>query len=273
MTKAEIVAAIKEKETFLCIGLDPELDKIPSHLLKEKDPILAFNKQLIEATHDLCVAYKPNSAFYECLGLSAWETLQRTKNHIPAGIFTIIDAKRGDIGNTAKMYAQAFLENMGFDAITIAPYMGKDSITPFLENEQKWGIILGLTSNEGSMDFQKVEDREGKKLFEHVISKSAKWGTANNLMYVVGATRSEDIASIRKLIPDHFMLVPGVGAQGGSLDEVCIFGLNKEIGLLINSSRAIIYASKDHDFAQAARREALKMKEAMKPYLDRLGSI
>jgi orotidine-5'-phosphate decarboxylase len=205
---------------------------------------------LIDATHDVCVAYKPNTAFYESLGESGWMTLHETKKHIPNDNFSIADAKRGDIGNTSKMYAKAFLENMEFDAITIAPYMGKDSVEPFLSFENKWAILLALTSNEGSIDFQKTENIENLKLYEDVLIKSQKWGNENNMMYVVGATRAEDIASIRKIIPNHFLLVPGVGAQGGSLKDVCRNGLNKDIGLLINSSRGIIYASKEKDFAQ-----------------------
>ena len=270
MNRNELVKQIKSKETFLCIGLDPELEKLPPHLLKEKNPILEFNRQLIDATHDICVAYKPNTAFYESLGEEGWYTLNETVKYIPKELFTIADAKRGDIGNTSKMYAKAFFEKMNFDAITIAPYMGKDSVEPFLSFDNKWAILLALTSNSGSLDFQKIKNESNDYLYEDVLKKSKEWGTDENIMYVVGATRANDLTNIRNIIPNHFLLVPGVGAQGGSLEEVCKYGLNKDIGLLINSSRAIIYASDQKDFANIARKEALKIKEEMKIYLDKL---
>jgi orotidine-5'-phosphate decarboxylase len=269
MNKQELILTIKNKKSFLCVGLDPEIEKIPPHLLSEKNPVLEFNKQIIDATHDLCVAYKPNTAFYESMGENGWSTLHETVDYIPQDLFTIADAKRGDIGNTSKMYAKAFLENMGFDAITVAPYMGKDSITPFLSYENKWAIVLALTSNEGSIDFQKIEDSKHTKLYEQVLNTSKNWGTDGNMMYVVGATRAEDLENIRKIIPTHFLLVPGVGAQGGSLEDVCKYGMTDEIGLLINSSRGIMYASKEKDFAQQARKEAKKLQEEMKIYLDK----
>ena len=241
MTKQEIINQIKLKNSFLCIGLDADLTKIPTHLLKEKDPIFEFNKQIIDATHDLCIAYKPNLAFYEVYGSKGWESLQKTIEYIPKELFTIADAKRGDIGNTSSMYAKAFFENLKFDSVTVAPYMGADSVVPFLEFKNKWVILLALTSNKGADDFQFFEGN-GEKLFEKVLKQSKKWGNENNLMYVVGATRPEMFTEIRKLVPDSFLLVPGVGAQGGELSEVCKYGMNKDCGLLINSSRGIIYA-------------------------------
>lgn len=262
MTKQEIINQIKTKQSFLCIGLDTDLTKIPIHLLKEKDPIFEFNKQIIDATHDLCVAYKPNLAFYEVYGSKGWESLQKTIEYIPKEIFTIADAKRGDIGNTSSMYAKAFFENLHFDSVTVAPYMGADSVVPFLEFKNKWVILLALTSNKGADDFQFFEGKE-EKLFEKVLKQSKNWGNENNLMYVVGATRSEMFKEIRQLVPDNFLLVPGVGAQGGELSEVCKYGMNKDCGLLINSSRGIIYAGNDKNFAKKSREEALQLQKEM----------
>ena len=262
MIKQEIINQIKLKQSFLCVGLDTDLTKIPSHLLKEKDPIFEFNKQIIDATHDLCVAYKPNLAFYEMYGSKGWESLQKTIEYIPKELFTIADAKRGDIGNTSSMYAKAFFENLKFDSVTVAPYMGADSVVPFLEFKNKWVILLALTSNKGADDFQFFEGN-GEKLFEKVLKQSKKWGNDENLMYVVGATRPEMFTEIRKLVPDSFLLVPGVGAQGGELSEVCKYGMNKDCGLLINSSRGIIYAGSDKNFAKKSREEAIKIQKEM----------
>ncbi|RZM23073.1 MAG: orotidine-5'-phosphate decarboxylase, partial [Pedobacter sp.] len=255
---------------FLCVGLDPVLENIPKHLLKYEDPILEFNKQLIDATKDLCVAYKPNTAFYESMGWKGWKTLTETWKHIPENIFTIADAKRGDIGNTSAMYAETFFNHdkseMGFDAVTVAPYMGEDSVGPFLNYTGKWVILLALTSNSGHKDFQVLETGT-EKLYESVIKTSSKWATADQLMYVVGATRSEEFKQVRQIAPDNFLLVPGVGAQGGSLADVCRFGLNDNCGLLVNSSRGIIYAGKGEDFAERAREEALKLQQEMEQIL------
>lgn len=262
MTKAELYAQIQKKRSFLCVGLDTDLMKIPSHLLELEDPIFEFNKQIIDATKDLAVAYKPNIAFYEALGAMGWTSLEKTISYIPKEIFTIADAKRGDIGNTSGLYARAFFENMDFDSVTVAPYMGSDSVKPFLEFENKWVILLAVTSNEGGFDFQFLES-DGQPLYQHVLGTSAKWGSDENMMYVVGATRPEYLRDVRKTIPDHFLLVPGVGAQGGSLEEVCKYGMNDQCGLLINSTRGIIYASKGEDFAEAARAEALKLQQQM----------
>ncbi len=270
MNKKQLFEQIQRKKSFLCIGLDPVLDKLPKHLLKYKNPILEFNKQLIDATHDLCVAYKPNTAFYESNGVSGWDTLVKTWQHFPKDVFTIADAKRGDIGNTSSMYATAFFDEqksaMSFDSITVAPYMGKDSVSPFLEYEDKWVILLALTSNAGSQDFQ-VKQSDGQKLYEQVITTSSKWATSNQMMYVVGATKAEEFQNIRHLAPDHFLLVPGVGAQGGSLSAVCKYGLNKECGLLVNAARSIIYASNGEDFAEKAREEALVLQQEMEQIL------
>ncbi len=266
MTREELIAQIRKKKSFLCVGLDPDPDKIPKHLLKFEDPIYEFNARLIEATHDLCVAYKPNTAFYERFGSKGWITLEKTLKLIPKECFSIADAKRGDIGNTSGYYADAFFKGMDFDSVTVAPYMGKDSVTPFLKHENKWVVLLGLTSNDGAGDFQLNELSKGGKLFEDVLKKSSHWGNASNMMYVIGATRPEMFAEVRKILPDHFLLVPGVGAQGGSLAEVCKFGLNKDVGLLINSSRAIIYAGNGEDFATKARGEAEKMKREMEKF-------
>lgn len=262
MTKQEIINQIKKKQSFLCVGLDTDLTKIPTHLLKEKDPIFEFNKKIIDATQDLCVAYKPNLAFYEVYGSKGWESLQKTIEYIPKELFTIADAKRGDIGNTSSMYAKAFFENLHFDSVTVAPYMGADSVMPFLEFKNKWVILLALTSNKGADDFQFFEGAD-EKLFEKVLKQSKNWGNENNLMYVVGATRPEMFTEIRKLVPDSFLLVPGVGAQGGELSEVCKYGMNKDCGLLVNSSRGIIYAGGDKNFAKKSREEAIKIQKEM----------
>lgn len=269
MNRKELFQKISNKESFLCVGLDTDLTKIPSHLLKESDPIFEFNKQIIEQTADFAVAYKPNIAFYEALGPKGWESLQKTLEYIPKDIFTIADAKRGDIGNTSGLYAKAFFETMDFDSITVAPYMGVDSVKPFLEFEDKWVILLALTSNEGSSDFQLIPSQSGKPLFQEVLEKSSRWGTPDNMMYVVGATRGEKIAEVRKTVPEHFFLVPGVGAQGGSLEEVAKYGMNSHCGILVNSSRGIIYAGNDKDFAKVAGTEAKKLQQEMEMLLNK----
>jgi len=263
MDKQQLITQIKQKQSFLCVGLDTDIKKIPTHLLDLEDPIFEFNKHIIDATKDFCVAYKPNIAFYESRGVSGWNSLQKTLDYIPNDIFTIADAKRGDIGNTSDMYARAFFENMNFDAVTIAPYMGSDSVTPFLEFDGKWAILLALTSNKGGLDFQTFKNENGKQLFEQVLETSSKWGTAENMMYVVGATRAEQLADIRNIIPNHFLLVPGVGVQGGNLREVAKHGMNADCGLLVNSSRGIIYAGKGIDFTEKAREEAQKLQQQM----------
>lgn len=268
MTKAELIQQIRLKKSFLCVGLDPDLEKLPPHLLETEDPIFEFNKAIIDATKDLCVAYKPNTAFYECHGVKGWESLEKTINYIPNDCFIIADAKRGDIGNTSSYYAKTFFETLPCDAVTVAPYMGSDSVKPFLDFEGKWVILLALTSNQGSLDFQFTES-EGTKLYEKVLKKSQEWGTDEQLMFVVGATRAEEIAKVRALAPNNFFLVPGVGAQGGSLDEVVKYGANDECGLLVNSSRGIIYASRGEDFAIAANGEALKIQSEMELHIQR----
>lgn len=263
MTTEKLIAEIHKKKSFLCIGLDVDLNKIPTHLLAKEDPIFEFNKAIIDATHHLCVAYKPNMAFYEAYGIKGWTALQKTINYLNdkfPDIFSIADAKRGDIGNTSTMYAKAFFEDLGFDSVTVAPYMGKDSVEPFLAFENKHTILLALTSNKGAFDFQ-TKTVDGKELYKKVLETSKTWENSEKLMYVVGATKAEYLADIRKIIPNSFLLVPGVGAQGGNLEEVCKFGLNDNIGLLINSSRGIIYASKGDDFALQA---AIKAKELQK---------
>lgn len=266
MTTQELVAQIKKKQSFLCIGLDVDLNKIPKHLLEEEDPIFAFNKAIIDATHHLCVSYKPNTAFYEAYGLKGWKSLERTIAYLNENypeIYTIADAKRGDIGNTSTMYAKAFLEDLAFDSVTVAPYMGKDSVEPFLAFKDKHTIMLALTSNQGAFDFQ-TQQLEGKEeLYKTVLKTSKAWENSENLMYVVGATKAEYFAEIRKIVPNSFLLVPGVGAQGGNLQDVCKYGLNNQVGLLINSSRGIIYASNDVDFAKKAKEQALKLQEQM----------
>lgn len=268
MTRQQLAEQIKLKKSYLCVGLDSDIKKIPSHLLDNPDPVLAFNKAIIEATHDLCVAYKPNTAFYESRGSKGWQCLEQTLQLIPDNIFTIADAKRGDIGNTSALYARAFFEEMNFDSITVAPYMGSDSVKPFLEFENKWTILLALTSNEGSNDFQLQTNASGTKLYETVIRTSAAWASADKLMYVVGATQAAEIAYIRSLVPDHFLLVPGVGAQGGSLADVSRLGLNQDGGLLVNASRSILYASSGKDFAEKAREEALLLQKEMAQHLE-----
>jgi orotidine-5'-phosphate decarboxylase len=268
MTKAELIQQIRLKKSFLCVGLDPDLDKLPPHLLDTEDPIFEFNKAIIDATKDLCVAYKPNTAFYECHGVKGWQSLEKTINYIPKDCFIIADAKRGDIGNTSSYYAKTFFETLPCDAVTVAPYMGSDSVKPFLNFEGKWVILLALTSNQGSLDFQFTES-EGTKLYEKVLKKAQEWGTDEQLMFVVGATRAEEIEKVRALAPNNFFLVPGVGAQGGSLDEVVKYGANDECGLLVNSSRGIIYASRGEDFAIAANGEALKIQSEMELHIQR----
>ncbi|MBP6550580.1 MAG: orotidine-5'-phosphate decarboxylase [Flavobacterium sp.] len=269
MTTQQLIDQIQIKKSFLCVGLDVDLNKIPQHLLELEDPIFEFNKAIIDATHDLAVSYKPNTAFYEAYGIKGWQSLQKTINYINENhpeIFTIADAKRGDIGNTSSMYAKAFFEDLNFDSVTVAPYMGKDSVEPFLAFENKHTIMLALTSNEGAFDFQTL-NVDGTELYKQVLETSKNWKNSENLMYVVGATKAEYFTEIRKIVPDSFLLVPGVGAQGGSLSEVCQYGMNANVGLLINSSRAIIYASNGTDFAEKAREEALKMQEEMEGIL------
>jgi len=269
MNRQQLFEQIQQKQSYLCVGLDTDLDKIPKHLLKEEDPIFEFNKQIIDATYKYSVAYKPNIAFYEALGPKGWESLQKTLEYIPKDIFTIADAKRGDIGNTSSLYAKAFFSQMNFDSVTVAPYMGEDSVKPFLTFKNKWVILLAHTSNMGSSDFQLIESVvTGRKLYEEVILKSQQWATADQLMYVVGATQAEKMESIRALAPEHFFLVPGVGAQGGDLHMTSKYGMNKQCGLLVNSARAIIYASPEKDFAIRAGEEAKKVAEEMKGYLD-----
>lgn len=271
MTTQQLIEQIRQKKSFLCIGLDVDLTKIPPHLLEAEDPIFEFNKAIIDATHDLVVSYKPNTAFYEAYGINGWQSLQKTIEYINENhpeIFTIADAKRGDIGNTSTMYAKAFLEDLNFDSVTVAPYMGKDSVEPFLAFENKHTILLALTSNQGAFDFQTLTI-DGIPLYKHVLETSKNWKNSENLMYVVGATKAEYFTEIRKIIPDSFLLVPGVGAQGGSLSEVCKYGMNEKVGLLINSSRGIIYASNGADFAEKAREEALKMQKEMANLLER----
>lgn len=268
MIKQELFEQIQAKKSFLCVGLDTDVNKIPEFMFDEyEDPIFEFNKAIIDATADLCVSYKPNLAFYESMGLSGWDVLDRTVDYIRTKYpeqFIIADAKRGDIGNTSAMYARTFLGNMNFDAITVAPYMGEDSVTPFLTYEDKWVILLALTSNKGAFDFQFIRDAEtGERLFEKTLKTSQQWGNDENMMYVVGATKADMLTDIRQIVPDHFLLVPGVGAQGGSLEEVAKYGMNSTCGLLVNSSRQIIYASSENDFAKAARREAEKVQTEM----------
>ncbi|MGN6533212.1 MAG: orotidine-5'-phosphate decarboxylase [Ginsengibacter sp.] len=266
MNREYLISQIKEKKSFLCVGLDTDIEKIPVHLKDSSDAVFEFNKKIIDATKDLCVAYKINTAFYEALGAKGWETMQKTIDYIPATHFKIADAKRGDIGNTSDQYAKAFFETIPFDAITVAPYMGSDSVKPFLNYKDKWAIVLGLTSNDGSKDFEQLRTGENY-LFETVIKKTAEWGNKENLMFVIGATKADELASIRKIIPDHFLLIPGVGAQGGNLAEVSKYGLNKDCGLLVNASRAIIYAGKQEDFPEEARIIAQQYQIEMKEYL------
>jgi orotidine-5'-phosphate decarboxylase len=270
MNHQQLFEKIKRTRSFLCIGLDSDLSKIPPHLLSYQDPVFEFNKRIIDATHDLCVAYKPNTAFYESRGFEGWLTLEKTAEHIPDGIFKLADAKRGDIGNTSRMYAMSFFNKMSFDAVTLSPYMGSDSVLPYLQFDNKWVVLLALTSNEGAADLQYLNTDNGM-LFESVLKTAKKWGSVNNTMFVVGATKAEMLDKVRKIVPDHFLLVPGVGAQGGSLTEVAKHGLNDKCGLLVNSSRGIIYASKGEDFAEAARAEALLIQQQMEVILDNAG--
>jgi len=278
MTRKQLVEQIQQKKSYLCVGLDTDITKIPKHLQSHSDAVFEFNKQIIDATRDLCVSYKINTAFYEAMGLKGWEAMERTVNYIPKEHFIIADAKRGDIGNTSTQYAKAFFETLNFDAITVAPYMGEDSVKPFLEFENKWAIVLGLTSNPGSKDFEQLRvvgqatNNGGEKtgsdyLYESVLKKVSSWGDPSNLMFVVGATKASDLEDIRKIIPDHFLLVPGVGFQGGSLEEVSKYGMNKDCGLLVNASRAIIYASEKEDFAKEARAIAQQYQTEMATYL------
>jgi len=278
MTKQELFENIKRKKSFLCIGLDTDINKIPEHLFDEsEDTFFEFNKAIIDATADLCVAYKPNLAFYESLGLEGWEVLERTVDYIRENYpdqFIIADAKRGDIGNTSAMYARTFFGNMDFDSVTVAPYMGEDSVTPFLTYEGKWVTLLALTSNKGAFDFQLMKEKASGDLFyEKVLKTSLNWGTDENMMYVIGATKAEMLTDVRAIVPDHFLLVPGIGAQGGNLEEVAKYGLNSTCGLLVNSSRQIIYASSDKDFAQAARDEAQNVQTEMENILTNAGLI
>ena len=271
MTKQELFEIIKRKKSFLCIGLDTDITKIPQHLIKTNDPVFEFNKQVIDSTIDITVAYKPNLAFYESMGLQGWASLEKTINYLnkfKSEVFTIADAKRGDIGNTSKQYAKAFFDILDFDAVTVAPYMGEDSVSPFLSFDGKWVILLALTSNKGASDFQFIKnEKKSKMLFEEVLIKSREWGTTENMMYVVGATQAEMLQDIRKIVPDNFLLVPGVGAQGGSLEEVAKYGLNNQCGLIVNSSRGIIYASNQQDFAEKAREKALELQLQMEKIL------
>ena len=273
MERKQLIEQIFTKKSFLCVGLDTDLNKIPKFLLNEEDPIFSFNKAIIDRTAPYCVAYKPNLAFYECYGLKGMEAFEKTITYLKEKYpnhFIIADAKRGDIGNTSKMYAQTFFKEYNVDALTIAPYMGEDSVKPFLEYEGKWVILLALTSNKGSHDFQLFEDKDGVRLFERVLSKAQEWGTTENLMFVVGATQGSLFADIRKLAPDSFLLVPGVGTQGGSLQEVCKYGMNKDCGLLVNSSRGIIYASSEANFAEIAGKKAKELQQEMEKELDKL---
>ena len=273
MNRQQLINEIFTKKSFLCVGLDTDINKIPEHLKKEEDSIFAFNKAIIDATAPYCVAYKPNLAFYECYGLKGMIAFEKTIKYLKENHpnhFIIADAKRGDIGNTSKMYAQTFFEEYNLDSVTVAPYMGEDSVKPFLECDGKWVILLALTSNKGSHDFQLTEDKQGERLFEKVLKKSQEWGTTENLMYVVGATQGKMFEDIRRIAPNHFLLVPGVGAQGGSLQEVCKYGMTKDCGLLVNSSRGIIYASKDEDFAEIAGQKAKELQLEMASELETL---
>lgn len=270
MNSTDLFKQIQKKQSYLCVGLDTDLDKIPRHLLSSDDPVFEFNKQIIDATHQYCIAYKPNIAFYEARGPRGWESLEKTMAYIPKDLFTIADAKRGDIGNTAALYAKTFFSYLNFDALTVAPYMGADSVKPFLDYENKWVILLAHTSNSGSRDFQLLQSKEtGRRLYEEVMVKALDWGTADQLMFVVGATQAEKLASIRKIAPGRFFLVPGIGAQGGDLEAVSREAMNGQCGLIVNSSRAIIYASSGRDFAEVAAKEASKVQAEMNRYLGR----
>ncbi|MEI2739978.1 MAG: orotidine-5'-phosphate decarboxylase [Chitinophagaceae bacterium] len=266
MTRQQLVEQIRIKQSYLCVGLDTDITKIPKHLLAEPDPVFAFNKAIIDATRDLCVGYKINTAFYEALGVKGWQAMEKTVNYIGDGHFKIADAKRGDIGNTSDQYAKAFFEVMPFDAVTVAPYMGEDSVKPFLQYEGKWAIVLGLTSNKGAIDFELQQAGDGL-LYEKVLQTVSTWGTPDNLMFVVGATQADSFANVRKLTPNHFYLVPGVGAQGGSLKEISEKAMNNDCGILVNASRAVIYASSGEDFAEKAREVAKNYREEMAAYL------
>jgi len=280
MTKQDLFNNILKKKSFLCVGLDTDITKIPRHLSKHDDPVFEFNRQIIDATKDLCVAYKPNIAFYESLGAKGWESLEKTLTCIPDDIFTIADAKRGDIGNSSEHYAKTFFETYNFDAVTVAPYMGRDSVMPFLKYKDKWVILLALTSNEGALDFQTSPltplspktsgEQESRLLFEEVLIKSSQWGSAENMMYVMGATQAEMFKKVREIVPDHFLLVPGIGTQGGNLSEVAGFGMNKHCGLIVNASRSIIYAGDGQDFAEKARQEAQKIQGEMETLINKL---
>lgn len=274
MNRQELVKEIFDKKSFLCVGLDTDLKKVPTHLLNEEDPIFAFNKAIIDATADYCVSYKPNLAFYEAFGVKGLISFEKTIKYLKENYpnhFIVADAKRGDIGNTSAMYARTFFEEYDVDSLTVAPYMGEDSVTPFLGYQDKWVILLALTSNKGSHDFQLTEDVNGERLFEKVLRTSQNWGNADNMMYVVGATQGRMFEDIRKIVPNHFLLVPGVGAQGGSLEEVCKYGMNKDCGLLVNSSRGIIYASKGEDFAEQAAKNAKELQQQMDKELEKFG--
>ena len=274
MNKQQLIDNIRAKHSFLCVGLDTDLKKIPQHLLSEEDPIFAFNKAIIDATAPYCVAYKPNLAFYECFGLKGWKAFEKTVRYIKDNYpeqFIIADAKRGDIGNTSAMYARSFFEEMNIDSLTVAPYMGEDSVTPFLQYEGKWVILLALTSNKGSHDFQLSEDKNGERLFEKVLRRSQDWADDQKMMYVVGATQGRLFEDIRKIVPNHFLLVPGVGAQGGSLEEVCKYGMTSECGLLVNSSRGIIYADSSEKFAEAAGQKAKELQQQMQKQMATVG--
>ncbi|HIT82318.1 MAG TPA: orotidine-5'-phosphate decarboxylase [Candidatus Caccoplasma merdavium] len=276
MNKQQLFENIRRKKSFLCVGLDTDIKKIPQHLLTEEDPIFAFNKAIIDATADFCVAYKPNLAFYESLGLEGWKAFEKTVRYLKENHpdqFIIADAKRGDIGNTSEMYARSFFEHLDIDAVTVAPYMGEDSVKPFLNYEGHWVIVLGLTSNKGSQDFQFTTDAQGERLFEKVLRVTQTWATDDQLMFVVGATQGKLFTDVRRIAPDHFLLVPGVGAQGGSLQEVAQYGMNDRCGLLVNSSRGIIYADKSEAFAEAARREAEKISREMETLLAQKGLL
>lgn len=274
MNKRQLIENIRAKHSFLCVGLDTDLKKIPQHILNEDDPIFAFNKAIIDATAPYCVAYKPNLAFYECFGLKGWQAFEKTVEYIKENYpdqFIIADAKRGDIGNTSAMYARSFFEEMNIDSLTVAPYMGEDSVTPFLQYEGKWVILLALTSNKGSHDFQLSEDKNGERLFEKVLRRSQEWANDEKMMYVVGATQGSLFEDIRKIAPKHFLLVPGVGAQGGSLEDVCKYGMTPECGLLVNSSRGIIYADSSENFAEVAGQKAKELQQQMQKQLATIG--
>jgi orotidine-5'-phosphate decarboxylase len=270
MNSAQLLDQIRQKQSFLCVGLDTEMSKMPGHLRTLKNPVFEFNKQIIDATHDLTVAYKPNVAFYECMGTEGWQQLEMTVNYIRdhyPDLFVIADAKRGDIGNTSKKYAETFFKQLNCDAVTVAPYMGSDSVLPFLEYPGKWVIVLALTSNQGADDFQFLSTGHSERLFETVLRKASQWGTNDNMMFVVGATRANMLVKVREILPSHFLLIPGVGAQGGDLAEVSEYGMNDTCGLIVNSSRAILYADPTERFAQVAREKAMEVQQQMKSIL------